>query len=174
MGGGLGRGAKPPSEELGALGRTLNVQRVRLACGPRAPPCIWTFLSSLRVFPHPTSRLLKTAHLLRWRPRPHAQRTESTPRVRPSGAALHLDLFEQPASFSASGPRGMPVASRRRDVQGHEPWRRRSHHGPSPSRWPGRRCGADLPKEKRPTGPIHPALIVEYRHPEPCPHPARG
>src|SRR5438094_8530546 len=27
----------------------------------------------------------------RWRPRPHAQRTESTPRVRPSGAALQLD-----------------------------------------------------------------------------------
>src|SRR6266508_5434134 len=46
-----------------------------------------------------TRRLLKKAHLLRWRPRPHAQRTESTPRVRPSGAALHLDLFEQPASF---------------------------------------------------------------------------
>src|SRR6266545_387659 len=28
-----------------------------------------------------------------WRPRPHAQRTGSTPRVRPSGAALHLDLL---------------------------------------------------------------------------------
>src|SRR5206468_7939261 len=27
----------------------------------------------------------------RWRPRPHAQRTGSTPRVRPSGAALQLD-----------------------------------------------------------------------------------
>src|SRR5574341_2661921 len=48
------------------------------------------------------SRLLKKAHLLRWRPRPHAQRTESTPRVRPSGAASHLDLFEQPANFSAA------------------------------------------------------------------------
>ena len=47
-------------------------------------------------------RMLKKAHLLRWRPRPHAQRTESTPRVRPSGAASHLDLFEHPASFSAS------------------------------------------------------------------------
>src|SRR5216684_7370660 len=31
------------------------------------------------------------AHLRRWRPRPHAQRTGSTPRVRPSGAALQLD-----------------------------------------------------------------------------------
>src|SRR5574341_335939 len=27
----------------------------------------------------------------RWRPRPHARRTGSTPRVRPSGAALQLD-----------------------------------------------------------------------------------
>ena len=46
------------------------------------------------------SRMLKKAHLLRWRPRPHAQRRETTPRVRPSGAASHLDLFEQPANFS--------------------------------------------------------------------------
>src|SRR5881409_3331882 len=36
LGGGFGRGAKPPSE--------WNVQRVRLACGPRAPPCSWTLL----------------------------------------------------------------------------------------------------------------------------------
>jgi hypothetical protein len=43
----------------------------------------------------PPGRLRKT-HLLPWRPRPHAQRTESTPRVRPSGAASHLGLFEQP------------------------------------------------------------------------------
>jgi hypothetical protein len=31
----------------GALGRTLNVERLRLACGCRAPPRIWTFLSIL-------------------------------------------------------------------------------------------------------------------------------
>ena len=37
------------------------------------------------------------------RPRPHAQRRETTPRVRPSGAASHLDLFEHPASFSVTG-----------------------------------------------------------------------
>src|SRR6266705_6667564 len=43
------------------------------------------------------SRLLKRAHLLRWRPRSHAQRTGSTPRVPPSGAASHLDPFEPPA-----------------------------------------------------------------------------
>jgi len=46
--------------------------------------------------------MLKKAHLLRWRPPPHAQRTESTPRVRPPGAASQLDLFEHPAGFSAS------------------------------------------------------------------------
>src|SRR5215469_15999796 len=50
---------------------------------------------------HPVSRLLKKAHLLRWRPHSHARRTESTSRVRAT-AASHLDLFEQPASFSAS------------------------------------------------------------------------
>src|SRR5438876_775391 len=48
------------------------------------------------------SRLLKRAHLLRWRPRSHAQRTGSTPRVRPSGAASHLDPFEQPANQGGS------------------------------------------------------------------------
>ena len=36
-------------------------------------------------------RAMIRAHLLRWRPRPPAQRTESTPRRRPSGAASHLD-----------------------------------------------------------------------------------
>src|SRR4029453_17884274 len=45
---------------------------------------------------------LKKAHLrylatALGRPRPHAQRTESTPRERPSGTASHLDLFESPA-----------------------------------------------------------------------------
>src|SRR3990167_6532773 len=44
-------------------------------------------------------RPLKKTHLLRWRPRPHAERTQSTPHVRPSGAASHLDLFERPAEF---------------------------------------------------------------------------
>src|SRR2546422_3933680 len=39
LGGRFGRGAKPPSE--------WNVQGVRLACGPRAPPCSWTLLIAL-------------------------------------------------------------------------------------------------------------------------------
>ncbi len=38
---------KRPICFVGALGRTLNVQGVRLACSHRAPPRIWTFLSSL-------------------------------------------------------------------------------------------------------------------------------
>src|SRR5207247_6485561 len=40
-------GRRPPPSFVGALGRTLNVQRVRLACGPRAPPCSWTLLIAL-------------------------------------------------------------------------------------------------------------------------------
>src|SRR5437899_5927037 len=39
---------KRPTCFVGALGRTLNVQGVRLACGRRAPPRIWTFLCGLR------------------------------------------------------------------------------------------------------------------------------
>src|SRR5215467_12316166 len=42
---------------------------------------------------------------------PHAQRTESTPRVRPSGAASHLNLFERPAGSSAP-PLAMAEARR--------------------------------------------------------------
>src|SRR5712691_5696163 len=58
----------PPREDDGALDRTLNVERLRLACGSTqlssrdgwkppliskggAPPRIWTFLSRLRRFP---------------------------------------------------------------------------------------------------------------------------
>src|SRR5215472_11969259 len=57
-------------------------------------------------------RLLKRAHLLRWRPRPHAQRTGSTPRVRPAGAASNLGPFEQPA-----GPTASPVTRAQRLLQ---------------------------------------------------------
>src|SRR5437667_4919167 len=53
---------------------------------------------------------MKKAHLLRWRPRPHAQRTGSTPRVRLSGAASHLDLFEQPASGGETDGQGLVAA----------------------------------------------------------------
>src|SRR5437870_13899658 len=44
-------GRSPPPSGVGALGCTLNVQRVRLACTLRAPPCSWTLLIALaRVF----------------------------------------------------------------------------------------------------------------------------
>ena len=59
-------------------------------------------------------RLLKKAHLLRWRPRLHAQRTASTPRVQPSGAASRLDLFEQPASASSGSRTPGSAPARRR------------------------------------------------------------
>src|SRR5881296_482480 len=44
-------------------------------------------------------RRLQRAHLLRWPPPPHAQRTESTPRVQRRRAASHLDPFEPPTPF---------------------------------------------------------------------------
>src|SRR6266404_8930108 len=44
------------------------------------------------------------AHLLRWRPRPGAQRTGSTPRARLSGAALQLD----PSRRASWSPRLAP------------------------------------------------------------------
>ena len=47
----------------------------------------------------PLGRRPIRAHLLRWRPRLHAQRTESTPRVQPSGAASHLDPSRPPAAL---------------------------------------------------------------------------
>jgi hypothetical protein len=48
-------------------------------------------------------RLLKRAHLLSLgRPRPHAQRRRTTPRVRPSGVASHLGPFEQPARLQSA------------------------------------------------------------------------
>jgi len=62
------------------------------------------------------SGLLKQAHMLRWRSRPHAQlgsvtlagspellAKRSTPRGRAKGAASRLDVFEQPARSSESG-----------------------------------------------------------------------
>src|ERR1700675_4766747 len=43
------------------------------------------------------------AHLLRWRPRPHAQRTVSMPRGRPSGAASQLDPSHRSSRGSPAG-----------------------------------------------------------------------
>ena len=54
--------------------------------------------------------------LLRWRPRSHAQRTLSTPRVRPSGAASHLGPSRQPAR-SISSRADSPTLGRRSPAQ---------------------------------------------------------
>src|SRR2546428_4021333 len=72
---------------------------------------------SPRLVMNAAGRRLQKAQLLRWRPPPRAQRTASTPRVQPSGAASHLDLFEPPASFLAYPPetfpsRGVPASIR--------------------------------------------------------------
>ena len=48
-------------------------------------------------------RSMIRAHLLRWRPRPYAQRTGSTPRVRPSGAASQLDPSHRPSQRFSDG-----------------------------------------------------------------------
>src|SRR5574341_2619647 len=79
---------------VGALGCGLNVQRVRLARSLRAPPRNWTLLDALRRRPP------MNADALRWRPRLRAQRTESTPRPQPSGAASQLDPSRRPAPIA--------------------------------------------------------------------------
>ena len=48
------RRQKGPSAEYGALGRRLNVERLRLAGCLRASPRIWTFPGPLRAFPQLT------------------------------------------------------------------------------------------------------------------------
>ena len=59
-----------------------------------------------------TPRLLRwrgapiRAHLLRWRPRLDAQRTGSTPRARPSGAASQLDPSRRPAGGAGGASAG--------------------------------------------------------------------
>ena len=54
--------------------------------------------------------------LLRWRPRSHAQRTESTPRVQPSRAASQLGPSRQPAR-SISSRADSPTLGRRSPAQ---------------------------------------------------------
>ena len=72
------------------------------------------------------ARAMIRAHLLRWRPRPHAQRRETTPRVRPSGAASQLDPSHR---SSRRRPCRTPVYPRpREDV------RRRCSRTPAPAR----------------------------------------
>src|SRR6266540_2655635 len=66
---------------------------VSVACRSTSQGITWTRRSL---------RHRREAHRLRWRPRLRAQRAGSTPRARPSGAAVCLDLLEQPANAPAS------------------------------------------------------------------------
>ena len=65
---------------------------------PATPARVWQAIQS-------AARATIRAHLLRWRPRPHAQRTETTPRVRPSGASLAAGPFSV-ALAGCRAPRG--------------------------------------------------------------------
>jgi hypothetical protein len=105
----------------GALVRALNVEQLRLAPGLRAPPRSWTLLAARlplqRSLPRAASpRLARRppirVHLLRWRPRPGAQRRATTSRARPSGAASQLDPSRRPAPAPVLLP-PRPVADRR-------------------------------------------------------------
>ncbi|HXJ79973.1 MAG TPA: branched-chain amino acid ABC transporter ATP-binding protein/permease [Candidatus Methylomirabilis sp.] len=56
------------------------------------------------------------AHLRRWRPRTHAQRTGSTPRVRPSGAALQMDPSHRSWPAASDGHSGSTSGSSRSTI----------------------------------------------------------
>src|SRR6266542_5033111 len=100
---------------VGALGRTLNVQGVRLACGRRAPPRPWTLLIALagRSWRDPSAGWIarevaagaRHRDLRRALRRPHAARAElvlpAHPHARPhlggDGALLeHAERLRRP------------------------------------------------------------------------------
>ncbi len=72
---------------LGALSLYLNFINLFLF--------LLRFMGGRRDYARPPIR----AHLLRWRPRPGAQRRETTPRARPSGAASQMDPSRRPGSL---------------------------------------------------------------------------
>ena len=89
---------------------------IRLPSGDRvhsSQPSSATFSTGMRVRPQspppPRRRLPRRGairgHLLRWRPRPGAQRRETTPRARPSGAASHMTPSRPSAPLRANGTR---------------------------------------------------------------------
>jgi hypothetical protein len=57
---------KRPICFVGALGRTLNVQEVRLACGSRAPPRIWTFAQPAALSRRPSDYRTVTEAAAAW------------------------------------------------------------------------------------------------------------
>src|SRR5437867_1896533 len=103
---------KGPSASLAPSAARPTYREYASRAALRAPPRRWTLLHGLPALSHADALRgppIK-AHRLRWRPRPHAQRTESTPRARPSGAASQLDLSQRPARLVSlvTGLTGFP------------------------------------------------------------------
>ena len=115
---------------------------------------------------HAASRRLKRAHLLRWRPRPHARRTRSTPRGLPSGAASHLNPFEPSARFSQPASVSSRKFADRRPGRGRSGVARKSV-GPTAgeasrsSVWRNARSTRGCPDDPRPapSWPANPANL---------------
>ena len=105
--------ASPPAADKGPS--------ASLAQGAASP----STYSKVRLGPARARRGPIRAHLLRWRPRPGAQRRETTPRVRPSGAASQLDPSRPRRRLRPHGPRVSPRA-----VGVSATWRRRSVRPP--------------------------------------------
>jgi hypothetical protein len=101
----------PPSQIIDTLMRLEQeypgLERVSVSHPMGAPESL--MLEQLEWFaaevmpPSPSARARIRAHLLRWRPRQPAQRTESTPRRLPSGAASQLDPSPRSSRASATG-----------------------------------------------------------------------
>ena len=107
--------ARPTSRRASSAGGSISPPTPSASAPPASPSTTTRWSSSSRRTPGarpPSSsppsaarRLLIKAHLLRWRPRQHAQRRATTPRVLPSGAASHLDLSEHACAQAADkGP----------------------------------------------------------------------
>src|SRR5439155_27058357 len=89
---------KGPSASLAPSAARSTYREYASRAALRAPPRRWTLLHGLPALSH--SDALRgppiKAHRLLWRPRPHAQRTESTTVARASRAPSQLDLSQGP------------------------------------------------------------------------------
>jgi len=98
--------------------RTCSTRRIawgaRATASSRSARRYW----STAAFESASARAMIRAHLLRWRPRPHAQRRETTPRVRPSGAPRSWPLLLALAGFLRQAPRAAIRAHLRRCGEG--------------------------------------------------------
>ena len=101
------------------------------------------------------------AHLLRWRPRPRARRTGSTPRVRSSGAASQLDPSHRSARSSI--PQGNDMA----EGVGFEPTVQLPVHGISSAAPSATRPPLQAQAQHAPSAGRAPTVMAEGRGFEP-------